>query len=68
MSRFMSNANRVTHHTFPVACEAIPVERDTGTLPLSGVVHVHVQLTVIKQSFNSGIPSGSKSLRMLLRH
>lgn len=32
----------------PVACEAIPGECDAGNLPLSGVVHVHVQLIIIK--------------------
>lgn len=48
MSRFMRKANCVTHHMIPVACEAIPGECDAGNLPLSGVVHVHVQLIIIK--------------------
>ena len=66
MSRFMRKANCPTHHTIPVACEAIPVERDAANLPLSGVVHVHVQLIIIKKYINIGILSGSKSIRMLL--
>ena len=48
MSRFMRKANCVTLHTIAVACKAIPIERDAGNLPLSGVVHVHVQFIIMK--------------------
>ena len=37
-----ANANCI-----PVACEAIPVERHTGNLLLSGTVHINAQFIII---------------------
>jgi len=48
MSCFMCIiATCIAHFVIPVACEAIPLEHDTGNLLLSGTVHVHAQLVII---------------------
>ena len=49
MSCFMCIANYVAHYIIPVACEAIPVEHNTGNLLLNGTVHVHAQLVIYYQ-------------------
>ena len=49
VSCFMCIANYIVHYIIPVACEAIPVEHDTGNLLLNGTVHVHVHVHVHAQ-------------------
>ena len=65
MSHFMCIANCTAHYVIHVACEAIPLEHDTGNLRLGGTVHVHAQLVIIKIIKFRGIPSGGESMKML---